>query len=129
MASRKKPASVEAYLAELDHPHKGVLLALRAAILGVDPRIREEVKWNAPSYALDDHFATFRLHPRATFQLILHTGARSKGPAKPMRLDDPYGLLTWPSPDRCVVALPTDPNAAEQRADVVRMVKDWIAQL
>lgn len=54
--------SVDTYLAHLEHPYKKGVQALRKAILGVDARIREEVKWNAPSFCLEDHFATFRLH-------------------------------------------------------------------
>jgi hypothetical protein len=37
----------------LDHPMKEGVEHLRGVIRAIDPRIVEEVKWNAPSYKLD----------------------------------------------------------------------------
>lgn len=121
--------SIDAYLAALKHPHEKGVRALRRAILGLDARIREEVKWNAPSFCLDDHFATFRLHPGAVFQLILHTGAKAKGPPKQLHLDDPQGLLKWAAKDRCIFTFASDEDAMSKSAEVTRMVRDWISQL
>lgn len=137
MANRKaaKPSpiatdkSVHTYLAHLEHPYKKGVHALRKAILGIDARIREEVKWNAPSFFLEDHFATFRLHPGSIFQLVLHTGAKAKKNPKQFHLDDPQALLKWAAKDRCVMAFASDTDAIAKRAEVTRMVKDWIAQL
>jgi hypothetical protein len=80
-------ASVEDYLAALDHPIKAGLELLRQAILGLDERIQEEVKWNAPSFRLEDHFATFRLHPVSILQLVLHHGSKPNEPPRTFRLD------------------------------------------
>lgn len=128
-ASKPAGESVDAYLAALEHPHTKGVQALRRAILGIDARIREEVKWNAPSFYLEDHFATFRLSPGSTFQLILHTGAKAKSNARQLRLDDPRGLLKWAAKDRCVLTFESDSDAITKRAEVTRMVKDWMAQL
>jgi hypothetical protein len=128
-STRAADESVDAYLAALQHPHKKGVQALRKAILGVDARIREEVKWNAPSFRLEDHFATFRLHPGSIFQIVLHTGAKAKVNPKQFHLDDPQSLLKWAAKDRCVIAFESDADAMTKRAEVVRMVKDWIAQL
>ena len=69
MSSKQRAVpSVEAFLATLEHPHKEGVKALRKAILGVDARIREEIKWNAPSFCIEDHFATFRLQPGSILQ-------------------------------------------------------------
>jgi hypothetical protein len=137
MASKKAPGPsaratdkpVEAYLASLEHPHKRGVQILRRAILGVDARIREEVKWNAPSFCLEDHFATFRLHPGSIFQLVLHTGAKVKKRPKQMSLDDPRGLLKWAAKDRCVIAFQSDADARSKRPEVERMIREWIGQL
>jgi hypothetical protein len=128
-SSKATDTSVDAYLAALEHPHKKGVQALRRAILDVDARIREEVKWNAPSFCLDDHFATFRLHPGSVFQLILHTGAKAKGNPRQFRLDDPQGFVKWAAKDRCIMAFESDADAMTKRSEVVRMVRDWIAQL
>lgn len=128
-ASKTTLKSVDTYLAELEHPFKESIQGLRSAILDVDPRIGEEVKWNAPSFFLTDHFATFRLHPGSTFQLILHTGTKAKGTPIEFLLDDPQGLLKWAAKDRCILAFKSDADAIAKCAEVMRMVKDWIAQL
>jgi len=121
--------SVDAYIAALEHPHKEGLQSLRNAILHVDSRIREEVKWNAPSFYLVDHFATFRLHPGSIFQLILHTGAKAKRVPKQFCLDDPQGIVKWAAKDRCIIAFESDADAKAKRAEVTRIVKQWIVQL
>lgn len=130
MASKKSVSdSVDAYLTTLEHPHKAGVEALRSAILGVDRRIEEEIKWNAPSFRLDDHFATFRLHPGATFQLVLHTGAKTKAAPKSIQVDDPQGLLKWASKERCVLTFSSAADARSKQPTVIAIVKQWIAQL
>jgi hypothetical protein len=128
-AARTGKESVDTYLAALEHPHKEGVQLLREAILGIDARIQEEVKWNAPSFCLDDHFATFRLHQGSTFQLILHTGAKAKANPKQFRLQDPKGLLKWAAKDRCIIAFVSDADARAKGSEVVRMAAEWIAQL
>jgi len=120
---------VDTYLANLEHPYKKGIQALRKAILGIDARIREEVKWNAPSFCMEDHFATFRLHPGSMFQLVLHTGAKPKSDPKQFHLDDPQRLVKWAAKDRCIMTFASDADAMTKRAEVTRMVKEWIAQL
>lgn len=120
---------VTAYLASLDHPHRDGIERLRVLILGLDPRIGEEIKWNAPSFRIDDHFATFRLHPPKNIQLILHTGAKAKSNTRRFAIDDPDGLLTWPAIDRCVLMLPSTQALAAHETAVLRIVRQWIDQL
>ena len=117
--------TVDDYLAQLDHPHKAAVQRLRRAILALDPSIGEEVKWNAPSFRREDHFATFRLHPGATFQLILHAGAKAKSNARKFTLEGPPAMLKWAATDRCVVQLAADTDDAV----VVDLVRQWLAQL
>ncbi|MCB9780548.1 MAG: DUF1801 domain-containing protein [Alphaproteobacteria bacterium] len=121
--------TVDQYLATLDHPHREGILALRQTILGVDDRIREAVKWNAPSFLLQDHFATFRLRPGAVFQLILHTGAKARPDPTPIQIADPGRLIQWASPDRGVIAFASSQDALDKRVDVARFVQEWITQL
>lgn len=82
--SKRADRDVDAFMAELDHPLKAEIEALRAIIRPLDPRIVESIKWNAPSYAIDDHFATLRLYPRRTLQVVLHTGAKVKSESRAM---------------------------------------------
>lgn len=72
----KKPKdSVDAYMARLDHPLKAEVEAIRAIILGVNPTIIEQVKWNAPSFRQKDYIATFNLRATHHVHLIFHNPA------------------------------------------------------
>lgn len=83
-------SEVDVFMKQLDHPFKADIDRLRVAMRGVDPKITEEIKWNAPSFKIDEHFATFKLHPPKHIQIVLHTGAKPKAPQKSFSLEDPY---------------------------------------
>jgi hypothetical protein len=122
-------ADVAAFITRLEHPRKAEIEAVRALILSADPRIHECIKWNAPSFALADHFATFKLRPETTIQVVLHTGAKVKANPTAIKVDDPTGLLTWAAPDRARVTF-VDLAAIQTNQDVlVALVRQWIAQL
>jgi hypothetical protein len=120
---------VQAFLDELEHPHKASIEALRRLVLGLDTRIREDIKWNAPSFLIEDHFATFKLHPFRTIQIVLHTGAKVKPGQAPFAVDDPCGLLKWAAPDRCVLTLRTAEEADANQDAIATIVRQWIGQL
>ena len=121
--------SVDSLLAALEHPNKEGIELLRKAILAVDPRIREEVKWNAPSFKLEDHFATFKLHPPGSIQLVLHTGAKPKNPPQQFTLTGAERFIKWAAPDRCVFTLASTEAAREHSQHVANLVRQWVQQL
>lgn len=127
-AARPAP-NVETFMTGLVHPHKAGVERLRQAILSIDARITEEVKWNAPSFKLDDHFATFKLHPPKQIQLVLHIGSKPPVSPRHFHLDVPPGLVKWAASDRCVITLQSDEHALQHEADVVSIVRQWITQL
>jgi hypothetical protein len=124
-----RPADVTAFMARLEHPRKAEIEALRTIIRGADRRIREAVKWNAPSFCLEEHFATFKLRPTNTVQVVFHTGAKVRPNATAFAIDDPAGLLTWAAKDRCVATLDDLSDIEARKGAVVAIVRQWIAQL
>jgi hypothetical protein len=131
-ASTTQPANsaaVDALLTGLNHPHKAGIQLIRETIRAVDPRIQEEVKWNAPSFKLEDHFATFKLYPPGTIQLVLHRGAKPKSPPRQFVLKGNERLVKWAAPDRCVVSIGSGEVAQENRQAVISLVTQWIKQL
>jgi hypothetical protein len=121
-------AAIDAFVAKLRHPLEAEINALRKLILGADRRVVEEIKWNAPSYKLTEHFATFNLRKRDAIQIVFHTGAKVKARVKAPRIDDPQSLLQWLAQDRALVTLratDVNPRSAALRA----LVKQWIAAL
>lgn len=136
MAPARSPArnadaasDVAAFMAALDHPHKAGIEHLRQAILGADPRITEAVKWNAPSFRLQDHFLTFKLFPPKHIQLIFHVGAKPLVPPRAFHLDLPAAATTWAAPDRCVLTLADTAQAEALAPQVVQAVRQWVEQL
>jgi uncharacterized protein YdhG (YjbR/CyaY superfamily) len=135
-AKPKKPAkskssqtdpAVEAYLKSLDHPAKKEIASIRKIILGVDPAIREGIKWNSPSFRLDDWFATLNLH-KGQVRLILHTGAKTKS-MNQTSVPDPKGLLQWLAKDRAMLAFEGEKDVKAKRTALAAVVKLWIRKL
>jgi hypothetical protein len=121
--------TVDAFLERLEHPQLAAIRLLRAAILSADPRIREGIKWNAPSFALGEHFATFKLRPVETVQIVLHTGARARPTPARITIDDPAGLLAWVAPDRAVVTFAGLDVARARQDALIDIVRQWAEQL
>ena len=120
---------VDAFMAQLEHPYKEIIQDLRLLILAADPRVSEQIKWNAPSFLIEDHFATFKLYPPNAIQLVLHTGAKVKNHPKTFVVDDPNSLLQWVTGDRCVLTLKSAEHARQVREAVASIIKQWIRQL
>ncbi len=120
--------TVEQYLDSLDHPMVAEVRALRAAILAADPAIREEVKWNAPSFYTTEHFATFSLRPGAGVQVVLHRGARKReAPAERLAVPDPLGLLVWKANDRAIATFRDMAAVRAGRDALAGVVRAWLA--
>lgn len=139
--SAKPPAAggagaVDRYLGNLEHPLKPAIEAVRAAILEAGPRIGEEIKWNSPSFCLDDHFATIntgrktRARPTDHILVVLHHGAKPR-PGGNMRasIDDPTGLAEWLGDDRCVVMFRSLEEVEARKGAFRDLLRQWIARL
>ena len=113
-----KPPTVDEFMAGLDHPYEAEVQAVRKVVLGVDPGITEQVKWNAPSFSYKGHLATFSLHRREYALLIFHDGAI---------LDDQDGLLEGTYPDRRMVYFHSLDDVAAKRTRVEAAIREWIA--
>jgi uncharacterized protein YdhG (YjbR/CyaY superfamily) len=71
----KKKETVDDYMARLEHRLKAEVQTIREIILAVSPDIKEEVKWNAPSFSHKDYIATFNLRTEDHVHLIFHNPA------------------------------------------------------
>jgi len=120
---------VDEFMASLRHPLKAEIEAVRAIVLGADKRIHEGVKWNAPSFFIEEHFATFKLHPPQAVQVVFHTGAKAKSDSKQMNINDPAGLLKWVAKDRCLATFADMPEIESKAPALKSIVKQWIGQI
>jgi hypothetical protein len=110
-------AQVDAYLAELDHPLKAEVQALRDIIKGVHPSITEEVKWVAPSFSYKGYLATFNLRARQHVHLIFHNGAI---------LGDTSGLLQGEYVDRRMAYFTDMDDVRAKAGALVKCIERWI---
>ncbi|WP_216627163.1 DUF1801 domain-containing protein [Corallococcus exercitus] len=117
---------VEQFIAELEHPLKAEIEAVRTAILDSDASITERIKWKAPSFVHSgDDRATFRLAPKGIFQVILHRGAKVKD-TQGFAFEDDSGRVEWLAPDRGVVTLPDAKTVKAKKAALVKLVVRWM---
>lgn len=122
-------AEVDTWLAKLDHPMKPVLQAIRKVVVGADPSIREGIKWNSPSFRVDEWFATAGTHRRDVVQLVFHLGAKVKDDStKGVRIDDPGNLLEWHAKDRCSIKLASVKEVKAHERALRSIVKQWIGR-
>ena len=110
------PDAVDAYMERLDHPLKIEVQAVRTLIKGVDPRITEQVKWNAPSFSYKGYLATFNLRPTHHVHLVWHNGAI---------LQDPAGLLEGRYPDRRMTYFTSMAEVEAKRPSMEALVRQW----
>jgi len=136
MATAKKPVrgssganEVDDFMRKLNHPLKAELEAVRALILGVDPKISEGIKWNAPSFRLNEYFATINIR-KDEILVILHLGAKVKDNSTTgLTISDPTGLLEWLAKDRAAVKFHDMRAIKSGRAAFENIVRQWIAYM
>lgn len=129
MASRRPiPGDLDSQLETLDHPQRDAIVRLTELIRSADPRVKASIKWGAPSFAIDDHFATFQLRAPRGVMLVMHFGAKKRDDVPPRSaIADEHGLLTWLADDRAVIGF-ADLADVEQKRDVfVALMQAWIA--
>ncbi|HEX8832310.1 MAG TPA: DUF1801 domain-containing protein [Longimicrobium sp.] len=124
---RQPSVEVDALLGALAHPCMAEIQALRGIIREADPGIVESVKWNAPSFATTQHFATFHLRHKEGVQVVLHLGAKPR-PDAPVRAEiaDPAGLLEWRAPDRATVSFRDLEDVEARREAFAAVLRQWI---
>ena len=126
---RPAATTVDDFVAGLDHPLKDTIVALRSLVLGVDPAIGEEIKWNAPSFRTSEHFATMHVRAPDVVQLILHLGARRGRTIPAGAIADPHRLLVWLGPDRASLRVRGAEELAARRDAMTAILRQWIAHV
>jgi hypothetical protein len=133
--SKSKPAAhattadttkaVDAFMSTLDHVFKKEIQAIRSAILSVDAKIAEGVKWNAPSFRTTDYFATTNLREKNGVGIILHLGAKVRKTAA-VTIDDPSELLKWLAKDRAMIVFKDLQEFSANKAAFKSIIRSWI---
>lgn len=70
---------VSAWLADLEHPLKDVILAVRTVFLEADGRISETIKWKSPTFMYEGNLASIDPKARKHVAVLFHRGAEIPG--------------------------------------------------
>ena len=102
--------------------------AIHSAVLSADARITAGIKWNSASFYCHGWFATIRDNAKPGVQVVFHHGAKVKADGTlGQSIDDPEGLLTWPSADRAIVPFAGREEFDGRRVAFVGLVRQWAA--
>jgi hypothetical protein len=130
-SGRTKPAGdAEALIAALAPPQAALVRALRDFLTALDERVKQDVKWNSPSYRTTDHFATLHLRDPHKVLVILHLGVSGK-PAAGLRerIPDPDALLEWRGADRAILTFENEAQLKARAVALRKLLRAWIAEL
>lgn len=130
MAKPSEQEQVSAHIDQLDPNIKHTIAYLRAFILGIDPEIGEQIKWNSPSFYYTGEMKPFdpktyqrdllvcNLH-RGSIMLVFPTGAQ---------INDPSGLLEGKYTDgRRIVTFKDLDDVKAKENDLRTVIKKWLS--
>ena len=119
--------SVDDFRADLDASTLAIVDALRAVISGCHPGLTEQIKWNAPSFALaGEDRITLGLERTGGVRVVVHRGAAPKDIAG-FSFHDVEGLAKWPAPDRGVIVFNDVAEVDAKRAALRAFFARWLA--
>ena len=119
--------TVDVLLATLKHPGRPVIQAVRKVILAADPRIKEGIKWKAPSFYTAEHFATFHLRAKTGVSLVLHLGARARPDVDLRSVIGTFGMaLEWKGSDRATLTFRDVAQVRRETTAFRRLIRAWI---
>lgn len=120
-------SDIDRYRAGLDGQTLELVDVVRKIIAASHPGLTEEVKWNAPSFAIGgEDRITLGLERQGGVRVVLHRGA------KPLPLDgfnfvDETEIARWPAPDRGIVTFRDRQDFELRAARFSRLCVQWIA--
>lgn len=103
--------------------------ALVAIIRAALPLAVEEVKWNAPSFAVDGRHMITLMRPKGGgARVVLHRGAKAVDTRTGQRLlDITDPRLTWASDQRVQVAFASRADVDAGADWLAALCRDWVA--
>lgn len=118
-------AAVDAFMANLEHPFKAEIEAMRQILREADPAIREGIKWKVPSFRTTEYFATTHLRLKDGVGIVFHLGAKVREVAD-LSIEDPSRLLTWLAKDRAMVTFSDMDDLRRRTPALEQLVLQWI---
>jgi len=115
------------FLDKLEHPLKREIEEIRKIILNSNKRITEHIKWNAPSFCIENEDrVTMKLYPEKNIQLIFHRGAKVKAQPKEKLISGHSSFLKWPANDRAVATFANMGEIKLNEKVLSEIINEWI---
>jgi len=108
---------VKLYMKNITHPLKAEMEAIRKIIKGVDKRIGERIKWNAPSYFFNQDMVTFGPVKENRILLVFH---------HPFIVKIKSELLEGEYKDRRLLYLPDMKSIKANKKEFIRIVSELV---
>ena len=107
---------VSSWLAQLEHPLKDVILAVRAVFLEADDRITETIKWQSPTFMYEGNLASIDPKARKHVAVLFHRGAEIPGH---------HPILEGEGKLARYARFPDMETVDARRAELVAVVRAW----
>ena|SRR5688572_19724936 len=108
---------VDAWFEGYSNPQRGLVQAVREAVLDADERVTEAIKWQAPTFIYKGNIASFFPRTKTHASLMFHRGAV---------LDDPHGLLEGEGDVSRVARFLDADDLERKRAPLQALIRHWI---
>ncbi len=112
-----KNPKVDEYMRDLDNPLKDVWEEIRDIILGVDPKMEEDIKWSAPTFIYKGNLASFNPRAKKHANLMFHNGAL---------ISDPDGVLEGDAKHVRTFRAYNSEDLGNKREGLEKVVENWI---
>jgi hypothetical protein len=129
LAWRAAVQDIEGFRSALDGETLAMIDRLREIVASSHPSLIEQIKWNAPSFAVGgDDRITLGVERKGGVRLVLHRGAKLR-PAEGFSFDDTAQLAKWPAADRGVMIW-KDVASIDRVASQLKLIcRRWIEQV
>lgn len=118
---------VSEFINQLNHSLKLEFLELRNIILTHFPKLNEHIKWNAPSYQINNEDClTFNFSNKKEIRLILHRGALPKMQPQEKLIKIDFVLLKWASNDRAIVTFSSKEDVDNHQENLISTITKWL---
>ena len=123
-----KFVTVDEFLNALDGKQLEQVTSLRQLILDAHPELSEHIKWNSPSYVLNNEDRiTFSVRPGYPISIVLHMGAtRPENKDGAPVMDDPSGLIEWKSDTRGVISFADIEDVQLKSTQLSLIIDKWL---
>jgi hypothetical protein len=125
----KKYKTVDEFLQDQSAEKLDQINLVRKPIMGTEPTLIENLKWNAPNYRFhDEDRVTFNLMNReGNVKLILHMGTFKKEDkkGKPVLSED-FGIVEWNSDVRGTISFNNITEIESKTDSLIAIIKGWL---